>query len=121
MGYEVRRVVRLEFDDPDGSSAFVRLRSLTNDEFRGYTDDADERSKTPTGDVLAQYLVEWNFELDGEPVPASAEGISSLDPALMNLVFREWIKALRLVPHPLVPRSDAGQQSDPPPMTMDDL
>jgi hypothetical protein len=117
MGYEMRRTIRLEFEDPaGGESAIVRLTSMTIAE----VEEIDRGDIEKVAEVLAAHLVDWNLILDGEPLPADREGIRGLDYAFQRQILDAWVRAASSA-HPLVLRSDAGQQSDPPPMTMDDL
>lgn len=119
MGYETRRTIRIDFEDlgEGGGTAFLRFRSLTFQEYQDAVSTDDIKAST----VLAGSLVEWDFELDGEPIPCTAEGINSLDVPLRNLVLTEWIKAVQGTAdaHPLARRSNDGVQA--PSMTMDDL
>lgn len=117
MGYEVRRTIRLDFDDPEGGDGlFVRLHSMTVGELNAFDGGGSEVEK-----LFADRLIEWNAEFGGELLPCSLEGVHQLDPPLRDMLVKEWLKAVRGVPHPLVLRSDAGQPSEPPQMTMADL
>ena len=115
MGYEVRRTIRLKFEDPEGGeAAYVVFRSMTLADLKRLDESEG------VNEMLAEYLVEWDFTLDGEPLSTDLDGVMSLDAPLRNLLVSEWGKAVRTA-HPLVLKSDAGQQSDPPPMTMESL
>lgn len=119
MGYETRRTIRIDFDDlgGEGGTAFVKFRSLTFQEYQ----DAASSDDAEASVVLAGSLLEWDFELDGEPIPCTAEGINSLDTPLRNLLLVEWIKAIQgsADTHPLARRSSDG--APVPSMNMDDL
>lgn len=119
MGYETRRTIRVDFDDLGGEdgSAFMRFRSITVGEFQDALSGDDVKASV----VLGDSLIEWDFELDGQPIPCTADGIASLDFPLRNLVLKEWMKAVQgpAESHPLVRRSSDGVQA--PSMKMDDL
>ena len=123
MGYEVKRIIKLEFGEPgnEGESAFIRLNSITYGQWRALENDINNDSVEIAADTLAGSLVEWNFTQDGEPIPLTREGLDSLDPALRALVLSEWLAVLRSggKHHPLARRSDDGDKV--PSMNMDDL
>jgi len=117
MGYEVRRTIRLEFEDPEGGeSAIVRLTSLTIAE----VEEIDRGDVTGLAPLLAGHLVEWNLTLDGKPLPTDEAGVRGLDYAFQRQILDAWTKAASSA-HPLVLKSDAGRPSEAPPMTMEDL
>lgn len=123
MGYEVKRVIRLEFGEPvEGEeSPFVRLNSISFGQFMAVEKDIEAGSAELAASTLAESLVEWNFTDGGEPIPCTREGLDSLDPALRALVLGEWLTVLRSggKHHPLARRSSDGVKA--PSMSMEDL
>jgi len=117
MGYETRRVITLEFEDGD-ETAFVRFKSMT---FADYGAMLEDGSAKAVGAALADRLIEWNFELDGEPIPMTAEGVELLDPSLRDKILREFMEALRgsAANHPLARKSSKPVEA--PSMNMEDL
>ena len=64
------------------------------------------------------YLISWNLEDEnGNPYPASAEGIKSVpDAALVTALMEGWIEAVTQVPDPLSKASANGHTSAEPMM-----
>lgn len=117
MGYEVRRNIRLEFEDPDGGEgATILLTSMTIADI----EEIDRGDIARVGQLLGAHLVEWNLTLDGQPLPADADGVRGLDYAFQRQILDAWTKAASSA-HPLVLKSDGGQPSDLLLMTMDSL
>jgi len=119
MGYEIKRIIRLDFEEADGSDgAFVRFRSIP---FGTYAEMVEDGSISKTAEVFAGALVEWNLEFDGEPLPLTVESVNQLDPALRDLILVEFMRALRggSANHPLVLKSN--EPAPVPSMSMDDL
>lgn len=122
MGYEVRRTILLEFEDPDGGEgAWVRLTSMSIAELRAATEKDENGELAEANRVLAEHIVGWNLELDSKPLEIGYDGVCSLDIPLRDMILSEWMRAVRAVPHPLVLKSDGGAPSEAPPMTMEDL
>lgn len=121
VGYEVRRTIRLEFEDPDGGeSAVIRLRAASIGELDAFF-RPEEGAELSTNDLLASHLVEWNLTSDGEQIPADAAGIRQLDIPLRDQIAQAYLETIQKVPHPLALKSAGGPPSDPPPMTMENL
>lgn len=117
VGYEVRRTIRLEFEDPEGGeSAIIRLTTATI----GEVEEIDRGEVESVSKLLADHLVDWNLTLDGAPLPADAAGVRGLDFAFQRQILNAWTKAATSA-HPLVLKSDGGRPSEAPPMTMEDL
>jgi hypothetical protein len=123
MGYEAPTTTMvLHFEDHPG--LVVRAKSVPIGVFTDIAkladvvkdaNDADLQMMADTlGDLDALFstfgaaLVEWNVEIDGEPVPASYEGVKRLDaPFAMELVF-SWMDAIGNVDAPLGQGSSGG-------------
>lgn len=63
-------------------------------------------------DMYARVLVSWNYvDERGEEVPATAEGMLTLDPAHLMKIIRAWQQAAAQVPVPLSGPSSSGGPS----------
>lgn len=63
---------------------------------------------------FARYLVEWNLEDgDGDPVPATYDGIAAQDLDFVIDLVSTWIDAVASVDTPLPQNSNGGQPSAP--------
>lgn len=119
MGYETRRVIRLDFEDEaGGDGAFVRFRSIS---FAKYSEVVEANSSARAAEIFAESLVEWDLLAGGEPLPLTIESVNELEPTLRDMILAEWMKALRGVSagHPLARKSSVPAQA--PSMSMDDL
>lgn len=116
MGFVQERVFRLVFDDDAFEGLEVRVRSLSIGQVVDIVDppEATPREKALRGaQRLAEGLVEWNVEYpDGTPVPMTADGILSQDPALISAINQARLDAVIGVPDPLGPSSNGGATSD---------
>lgn len=104
MGFEMRRTFVLEFAGTDLDGAEVKLRSAsiaTIQELR-------ECDIPRECEILAEHLVSWDLEMDGEPIPPTKDGVMSLEVPAKNLILVEWIKATRGITAPLDHRSSDG-------------
>lgn len=65
-------------------------------------------------DLFVKYLVEWDLEhpVTGEPVPATAEGIGTIESRLLGQIISAWQIAMVTVPDPLKNGSLAGKASE---------
>lgn len=110
MGFQIGRRFLLDFGnegETDLAGAVVRMRSAsiaTLAEVR--TCDADREFE-----ILAEHIVEWDLEDDGEPLPTTPDGIRRLDPPTRDLIFSEWVRATRGVSAPFDRRSVGGEPS----------
>lgn len=116
MAYEEKeRIanVKVEGGDLDGLELVLNL-SVSTEAFIDFqrkrfgalaTLDSQEEAFSWFGDKV---LMSWNYTRGGEPVPASWEGLRSVDPALMLEVIERWRSAVLEVDGPLVQRSTAG-------------
>jgi hypothetical protein len=62
---------------------------------------------------LADHLVSWNLDDDGgNPVPATLEGLKTLEVPLVARITKAWQSAMKEVPAPLSKRSSNGALPD---------
>lgn len=104
MGYKARRVYVLEFEDRDGME--VKARSTNIDRFMELTELADfspgnsfsPEDRAKIDKLLAGFsecLVSWNLEEDDDsPIPATLEGLRSLDIDLAMEIVNSWMDAI---------------------------
>jgi hypothetical protein len=121
MGYKARRVYVLEFVDLDGLE--VRARSTTIDKFMDISALADlspgmdftdeDRAKIhELCAAFAECLVGWNLEDDDEqPIPATLDGLLSIDLDLVMSIVRAWLDAVASVSPPKGAPSPNGSRS----------
>jgi len=133
MGYTPkRRVFRLRFEDEEYDGLVVKVRSTSVGrllEFMGFlamdTDDltpADVEKITGLFEAFAEVLAEWNVETeDGEPVPATLDGVRTQDADFVMAIMRVWFQAVTQPPAPLPATSSAGGPSAVPPLPMEPL
>ena len=125
MGY-ARRVLRLVFDDPDLEGFEVRVRPLSVGQV---TDLGTMDKDLPPGQAFERYLpafvaalVDWNLEEpDGTPVPATLEGLRSLDIPFATALIRAWTAGTAGLSPPLAQPSPSGQPSAEPSIPMEVL
>lgn len=60
---------------------------------------------------FGEVLESWNVEKRGEPVPATAEGLRSLDLMFVMAVIGAWVTGTAQAPDPLPGSSDSGGTS----------
>jgi len=127
-----RRVYRLRFEDEELDGLVVKVRSTSVGrllEFMGFltmdTDDltpADVERITGLFEAFAEVLTEWNVETEqGEPVPATLDGVRTQDADFVMAIMRVWFQAVTTAPAPLAPPSSAGAPSVVPPLPMEPL
>jgi len=121
-GYELPRRV-IDLDLPDHPGLAVQARSISMGQVLELSPSIEAKIFGPViapGDlphlerVLAAFttaLVGWNLTEDGQPVPADATGLRTLDPDLFKALVLAWIDAMVQVPRPLVPPSAGGEPS----------
>lgn len=69
----------------------------------------DVESVSTLFDTLGDALIEWNFEDEaGEPVPATPEGLRSLDLDFVTMLSMEWVEAVIGASAPLGKSSQSG-------------
>lgn len=113
-----RKVYRLVFEDGHPLAGLVvRARSASTAQFLEITDLADaaafgtEQIKQMMRQ-FAEVLLSWNLEdEDGEPVPATFEGLRSQEFELVNTVIMKWMDAVAGVSPPLDQPASGGPLS----------
>lgn len=117
MGYvPKRKVYTLIFEDPEMNGLEVRIRGLTTGQFMDVAAKKEEAEQG--GDpaelfqMMVDQLVSWNIEEeDGTPVPATLEGLKTLDMPFTMAIVNAWTDAVAGVPAPLEQSSPAGAPS----------
>jgi hypothetical protein len=116
MAYEPTQriaVVKVEGGDLDGLELTLNL-SISMQDFIDFqrkrfgaaaTLDSQEEAFTWFAETV---LIAWNYTRNGEPVPATWEGLASVDAAFLLEVVDRWRSAVLEVDAPLVQRSTAG-------------
>lgn len=128
MGYKRKgNTFTLVFDDSEYAGLEIEAKSLA---FGDFLDVSTRFSKADlTGDdissVLAAFansLVRWNLEDDSDqPVPATVEGVRSLDLPFILAVVSAWINGIAGTPGDLGKDSPSGDNSPEASMQMADL
>lgn len=116
MGFKVGRVFALDFSGTGMDGAVVRVRSASIGTLQRVLEATEVDVET---EIFAEHLISWDLEYDadaypdkgGQPVPATTQGLLSLEEPLKDLILKEWWKATRGITAPLDPRSKDGQQS----------
>lgn len=123
MGFDVKRkVYNLLFTDGEYEGMEVKARSAGVGAYRRIAElAAHPWSSPPTsqdlarhGEMLAAFaavLVSWNLEEDGAPIPATADGLDTIDPVMANAIVLGWMEAVAGVAAPLGQPSDGGDRS----------
>lgn len=126
MGYEAPKTVyKLGFDGTDLDGLTVRVKALTFQEmldnndvlFEDWTNNPDlpaEEKKTRRDalhELFIRQLVEWDLEQDGKPIPATLEGLRSLEVPLVGSLVWAWRLNALGVPAPLGQPSTDGELS----------
>jgi hypothetical protein len=120
MGYEApRKVYKLVFEDH--GDLIVRTHSLPLGRLLSMSEliGADPRNLSSdnlqkmTGlfSTFADALLDWNLEADGQPVPATLDGLNTLDTDFVLEVITAWMNAVAGVARPLARPSDDGAPS----------
>jgi hypothetical protein len=124
MGFEaLRRTYSLEFEgSAEYDGLIVKCRpptvgeALENLDLAWLTDDeiSDEDRAQRLRDLYETFagrLVSWNIEIDGNPVPATLDGLLALDHDFGIRIVRNWLFETSAVPRPLDDDSTSGEQS----------
>jgi hypothetical protein len=78
------------------------------------------RRSTALYEVFAEHLVSWNYEDEhGQPVPATLDGLRTLDQAHAQAIIGAWRRAVSAVPPDSAPTSNGGKPSEVPPLPME--
>ena len=98
MGFRLDRTYRLEFEGAlAGAEVAIKATSVgTVLKLR------DDTSVDSVAALLADHLIGWNLEdADGQPVPATKEGVLSLEQPVLEAIARAWYQAATGVTAPL--------------------
>lgn len=121
MAYRAKSKVRqiVFTDDHEFAGLHMTVRGVSIGKFLRLLSMAEIKSKVPTEEELqrlrdfygyfADALVDWDMEdEDGNPVPPTAEGVSSLDFELVTKLVMEYADAIAGVSAPLGESSTSG-------------
>lgn len=120
MGYEPqRKIYNLDFKGTQHEGLEVKMRGLIVDEEL----ELDElRGKEGGGrrvfELMAGLLVEWNVTNQGQPVPATFDGVRKQESTFIMDILNALQTATSGVPDPLHETSPSGETSPAPPIPM---
>lgn len=115
-----RRQYKLVFQDEALAGVEITVRSLTSGQLIELQESGASHEKLTK--MLAEQLVSWNVEdEDGTPVPATLDGIRSLDLGFNKTVIDVWTDAVMGVKAPLPQSSNGGHPSVEQSIPMDAL
>jgi hypothetical protein len=130
VGFEVPApTVKLIFEDLEFEGLEIRVHAATMQDFLAVTRwttgawvpgeniDHAARLNIMTGeweticDRFADVLIEWNLERDGDPVPATREGLRSQVPDFVRAIIGAWTDSVTGVSRPLEKPSSIGDSA----------
>jgi hypothetical protein len=115
MGYVARRTYRLQFADETYAGMEVDVTSPSLDEYFRLLETRSTRDMESFRQLLAtmaEHLVRWNLEDEtGEPVPATEDGLLSVDLDIITAVLDAWTDVLSGASGPLGRKSSSGGTS----------
>lgn len=107
--------LRLEFDDAGYAGLVVICREPSLGAYLDLVGLAGASTMDGVRHALEQFgndvLAEWNVTKDGDPVPATAEGLLSLDRSFARAIFNAWQANVVRVPGPLESQPNDGAMS----------
>lgn len=111
-----RKVYKLDFEGTEYEGLVVKVRGLTTGEYLELvtltaTADASESETEKLLKLLATHLVSWNLQEDGEPIPATFEGVKSNDLAMNTAIIDAWTSSMVNVPAGTEKKSLPGDSS----------
>lgn len=113
-----RKVYKLRFADPEMDGLVVRARSLPLGRFLSLAslvkagNDIQPERLAELFEGFAGSLVDWNLTGDdGEPVPATLDGVYSQEPDFMLAIILPWIEVVASISSPLGKPSSGGGPS----------
>ena len=115
MGYEYAPpTYKLVFEDHPGLE--VKARSVELGDYLDFIDILEQGGFTKENvrglfEKFAGFLVSWNLERDGEPVPLTADALYRLDIKFVREIIDGWREGMEGVEAPLEQSSDDGQPS----------
>ncbi len=118
-----RKTYVLDFEGTDLDGLTVKARGASLGQFLALgqlAEDADQ-AEGAAGESAAisamlalfdELLVEWNLDDEnGVRIPATAEGMATLDPSQVMAIIGAWQRAVAAVPVPLKDASTGGSPS----------
>lgn len=122
MGYRIKpKGYKLVFADSDKAGFEVTARSINTGQFlefqaaRATKDAGGEGAQGATRQMLQMFadaIITWNAEdEDGQPIPATLEGLCTLDLDFNMDVINAWMDAINGVSSPLPGTSTDGSTS----------
>ena len=122
MGYKKEATLyRLKFQDPGFGGFECVMKSLTIKQFKKLASMSDELKSGAEGaedaldnlfGTMAKKLVSWNLEdEDGNPVPATAEGIEDQELDFILQILMAWMDGVAGVTKGLGKDSNSGETS----------
>lgn len=114
MGFEVpAKTYRLVFEDEDYAGAEVRCRSTSIGRLNEIASSTE--AMRLFGDEI---LIDWNLTENGEPVPATGEGMVRVPVEFGRAILNAWTQALVGISGPLGGPSSNGAGSAVPEIPM---
>ena len=112
MGFDVGRTYVLEFEGTAMYGAVIKLRGTSIGVMLKLNDALDTEEWAA---LLCQHVIEWNLELDGEPIKPTVEDVlGKVERVHLQLIATEWRKAAGGITTPLPPPSTDGEMQDLP-------
>ena len=118
MGYKPRRTVyKLDFSETEHAGLEVTIRSAPIEQLLALEEfgEQDGLGADAARDMFRQFaslLVSWNVEDDdGQPVPATYEGVITQEPEFIQELIRMWLVNMTQAPPPLPAGSSSGATS----------
>jgi hypothetical protein len=126
MAYKRKnRVYTLAWEDGDYNGLEVVVSSISMGELAELlelsqkSDRGDAKAAMELIDRLAGKLKSWNIEDDDDqPVPASFDGLKSLDPGEMSEIVTKWVQTMTRVTDELGKGSTNGVAPPPPEVSL---
>ncbi len=116
MGFRLNRTYKLEFaGDLEGLEIRIRATSFQTAVESQKFNILRPEEMSAWADIFADHLVDWNYEgADGNPVPATREGVLSLEFPVVKAIRAQWDLAALGVTAPLDLGSTDGDSSEEP-------
>src|ERR1700679_3254059 len=116
MGFEAPRTVyQMDFADTQYAGLEVAVRAPPVDELRSLMELIDGRDEAKgirrLFAAFAEFLVSWNVERDGHPVPTTQDGLMGLEEPFVTAIILAWQRHLVQAPPPLPGTSASGGTS----------
>lgn len=123
MGFRTaKKTITLRFEEPELEGLEIRAASATVGEVIDYTHMAEAIEKANNDekvdsfsnllDLFATKLIGWNLEEEnGDPIPATREGLRSLDLELARDIAKAWLQGVIGVSTPLPKPSTTGERA----------